>query len=102
MDSKEKTPNKSPFQTITSSWWLYFTGRTLLMVCFAAGILVIFLGMGLGWSFLPTFAWSGGLIIFSLLSYVVFRAFGDVVARITDIHNLLEQRFNKDYQGEDQ
>lgn len=101
MDPKEKTPIKTPFQTITSSWWLYFTGRALLSICFAAGILIIFLGMALGWDFLPTFAWSGGLIAFSLLSYVVFRAFGDVVARLTDIHNLLERQYNKDYQGEE-
>lgn len=101
MDEKAKTPNKSPFQTITSSWWLYFTGRTLFTLCFAAGILIVFLGMALGWDLLPTFAWSGGLIVFSLLSYVVFRAFGDVVARLTDIHNLLERQYNKEYQSEE-
>lgn len=101
METRDKVTARNPFQTLSSSWWLYFTGRALLTIGVVAGFLLIFVGMALDWALLPTFAGSGGLIVFGLVAYVVFRAFGDVVVRITDIHNLLEQRFNKDYEGGD-
>lgn len=88
-----KTTSRNAYFPISSSLWLYYAGWALITVCTAAGIAVVFVGMGLNWSFLRTFAWSGGLIVFGILAMIVFRAFGDLVARVTDIHNILEQQF---------
>lgn len=94
-ESTQKANTKfSPMQNVTSSFLLYLTARTLAPVCFAAAIILFFVGMFFNWGLVATLCWSFGLVLFGMLSYVIFRAFGDLLVSISDLHSLLEERLH--------